>query len=73
MNTELPTMAKISGVLKKHSAREIVQLSLKTKVPITTLHKIRSGLTPNPGIETVRKFLATAAKNKAPRAASVKV
>ena len=72
MNTELPPMSKISGVLQKHTAREIAQLSLKTKVPITTLHKIRSGLTPNPGIETVRKFLATAVKNKAPRVKVIK-
>lgn len=40
------------------SYREVKHLALTTSVPFTTLWKIREGTTTNPGIETVRLFIA---------------
>lgn len=58
MNTTIPTVEELSQRLKSLKGVELEQLASNSGVPVSTLWKIRIGATPNPGIETVRKFLA---------------
>jgi transcriptional regulator with XRE-family HTH domain len=56
MNTFIPPVEELSQRLKALKGGELQQLASKSGVPASTLWKIRIGVTPNPGIETVRKF-----------------
>lgn len=56
MNTELPSAERVRERLKSLRLAEVDALALASGVPSSTLVKIRNGITPNPGIETVRKF-----------------
>ena len=58
MNTNIPPISAIKSKLGAMSHADIQALADASKVPFTTLLKIRSGITVNPGIETVRKFYA---------------
>lgn len=57
MNTSIPAVASIRHQLAQLSHSQIQQLSRLSKVPFTTLWKIRDGTTSNPGLETVRLFI----------------
>jgi len=56
MNTDLPSAERLRERLKVLRLAEVDALSTASGVPSSTLMKIRNGVTPNPGIETVRKF-----------------
>ena len=56
MNTDLPSAEAIQARLKLLKGVDIDALSSRSGVPTSTLWKIRNGHTPNPGLETVRKF-----------------
>lgn len=56
MNTILPSTEQVSERLKPLRMSELRELAAKSGVPYRTLINIRLGVTPNPGIETVRKF-----------------
>jgi transcriptional regulator with XRE-family HTH domain len=58
MNTTIPPVEELSQRLKSLKGVELEQLASSSGVPVSTLWKIRIGATPNPGIETVRKFYA---------------
>ena len=55
--TFIPTPASICERLQALSFAQMQELSRQSEVPFTTLWKIRTGETSNPGIDTVRRFL----------------
>jgi hypothetical protein len=57
MDTPLPSIASIRARLSSLGYADVKQLATDSKVPFTTLWKIRAGTTTNPGIETVRLFI----------------
>lgn len=57
MQTEIPSIQQIQAVLQALPKGELTRISRDSGVPFGTLWKVRSGETPNPGIETVRSFL----------------
>lgn len=58
MNTKIPPISEIKALLVAMTQSDLQGLSKLSGVPLTTLLKIRGGVTVNPGIETVRKFSA---------------
>lgn len=56
MRTLLPSADQVRTGLQSLSLAELSGLSVRSGVPFSTLVKIRNGHTPNPGLETVRKF-----------------
>jgi transcriptional regulator with XRE-family HTH domain len=56
MNPELPSTELLAARLKLLKGIELEDLASRSGVPASTLWKIRMGVTPNPGLETVRKF-----------------
>jgi len=56
MATQIPQASLIRENLQKLAAYQLRSIAAKSNVPFTTLLKIRSGETKNPGIETVRAF-----------------
>jgi hypothetical protein len=56
MTTNFPPIAEIRGRLERLGHAGMQELSSISQIPFTTLWKIRSGETANPGIETVRGF-----------------
>ena len=58
MTTCIPPIEEVSQRLKNLKGSELERLASGSGVPVSTLWKIRIGATPNPGIETVRKFYA---------------
>ena len=56
MTTSIPAVEEVSRRLKGLKGCELEQLAGDSGVPASTLWKIRVGATPNPGLETVRKF-----------------
>lgn len=58
MSTEIPSIEAVQARLKGLKGVEIDVLAATSGVPSSTLWKIRNGVTPNPGFETVRKFYA---------------
>ena len=67
MITNIPPAAEVRIALKDYAHAKMQALSAQCGVPFTTLWKIKTGDTPNPGIETVRKFwpfLAVAQANR---------
>lgn len=57
MNKSLPSVVEIRSRLQGLKDGEIYDVARTSGVPASTLWKIRCGATPNPGIETVRKFI----------------
>lgn len=53
----VPPLSQIVSRLKRLTQAETKQLAEDSGVPYATLNKIRFGITKNPGVETVRKFL----------------
>lgn len=58
MNASVPTAAAVRQELLVLSHAQLQRLARLSSVPFTTLWKIRDGTTKNPGIETVRLFMA---------------
>lgn len=56
MNTEIPPMAAVRARLLLLRDAEVDDLATASGVPASTIRKIRQGVTPNPGFETVRKI-----------------
>lgn len=56
MIQELPSAEVLAARLKLLKGVELDDLAARSGVPSSTLWKIRNRVTPNPGIETVRKF-----------------
>jgi predicted transcriptional regulator len=56
MSTLIPPVEEVSRRLKSLTGAQLETLANGSGVPVSTLWKIRIGATPNPGIETVRKF-----------------
>ena len=57
MDAKIPSASEIGASLQRLSHAQLRQLAAGSGVPYPTLCKIRQGFTPNPGIETVRKFM----------------
>jgi predicted transcriptional regulator len=58
MNTDFPSIEDVRIRLQGLRDGEIYTVAKASGVPASTLWKIRCGATPNPGIETVRKFFS---------------
>ncbi len=56
MSNEIPSVAEVRQQLSGIELADVRALAVVSGVPFTTLWKVRSGETENPGIETVRKF-----------------
>lgn len=56
MSIEIPPMAAVRARLLLLRDAEVDDLASASGVPASTIRKIRQGVTPNPGFETVRKF-----------------
>lgn len=56
MNTEIPSMTDVRSRMLLLRDAEIDRVATDSGVPASTLRKIRQGVTPNPGFDTVRKF-----------------
>lgn len=52
----IPSISDVRQRLARESTADLKRLAQASGVPFTTLWKLRSGETSNPGIETVRKF-----------------
>lgn len=72
MRTDIPSAKVIRARLERLSRAQLEALSDASKVPFQTLWKVRSGETENPGIETVRKFIAHMPQ-RTPRKKTVRV
>ena len=57
MTAEIPSSQAIRARLMGLGHAQLQALSVASGVPFTTLWRVRSGETANPGIETVRKFM----------------
>lgn len=57
MSTSIPSAADVRASLEKLSHAQVGALAEQSKVPFTTLWKIRNGETENPRLETVRQFM----------------
>lgn len=58
MNTQIPLTLDFKQRLESFGHSGVQELSRLSGVPFTTLWKIRTGETANPGIETVKLFAA---------------
>lgn len=56
MNVTIPPVSDLRATLEALSHSQMLELARLSGVPFTTLWKVRSGETGNPGIETVRKW-----------------
>lgn len=57
MQTKCPTAAEVREMLSPLNTAQIEALADASKVPFTTLLKIKSGITENPRIDTVQQFI----------------
>lgn len=58
MHTNIPSSQELRELLAPLRTADLRRISQASGVPFGTLWKVRSGETENPGIETVRLFLA---------------
>lgn len=56
MDAHIPAIDEVRARLQRLKAGELDKVAQSSGVPASTLWKIRIGATPNPGLETVRKF-----------------
>jgi hypothetical protein len=56
MNIQIPPVAAVKASLLALSHAQVLELSRTSRVPFTTIWKIRAGTTENPGMDTVGKF-----------------
>lgn len=68
IQTDIPSAEEVRGALLGLTYAQMHELSRLAGVPFTTLWKVRCGDTPNPRLDTVRKFaphIRTAAAREA--------
>lgn len=53
----LPTTAELRAALESLTRAQITQIAEISDIPFTSIMNIRSGVSKNPGIETVSRFL----------------
>lgn len=56
MAAQIPSAAELKAQLETLGHSELQVLANVSDVPFGTLWKVKSGVTTNPGVETVRKF-----------------
>lgn len=70
MELSIPSAEQVRAALAPLNLKQLDRLEKLSGVPATTIYKIKRGETPNPGVETLRKFLpfiaAVAADHPAP-------
>ena len=59
MQNELPSGAEVAAALNDLGGMPLARLAKLTGSSLSTLHRIKHGKKPNPGIDTVRKFWPT--------------
>lgn len=64
MDINIPTSAEVRARLAGLGQSDMQALAEASKVPFTTLLKIKNGVTENPRIETVRQFWGHLTKPK---------
>jgi len=57
MELDIPSAEQVRAELAPLSLKQLDKLAELSKVPATTIYKIKRGETANPGVETLRKFL----------------
>ena len=62
MSQDIPSAGEVRALLQPLRHAQLQALAAASGVPFTTLWKVRSGETGNPGLDTVRKFLPHVAK-----------
>ena len=77
MVPDIPDAADVRAALAPLSLKQLDKLAALSGVPATTIYKIKLGLTKNPGVVTLRKFIphipAALADGVAPAAAAAAV
>lgn len=63
---DIPSAADVRSRLTRLSHAQVKALAAASAVPFTTLWKVRTGETRNPGVETVRQFWPHISKAGAP-------
>lgn len=56
MSAQIPSAEQIGALLRAMTLAQVREVSHKSGIPYRTLLNIRFGATPNPGLETVRRF-----------------
>lgn len=64
MTYNIPSVEDVKQLLKGIKQPELFVLEEQSGVPVSTLLKIRHGVTHNPGIDTVRRIYAADAVKK---------
>ena len=59
MTASIPSSSDVRGSLAGLTTTQVRTIAEAAGVPFTTLWKIKTGETANPGIETVRRFYGT--------------
>ena len=57
MDDKIPSTEQVRERLQTLRYGQVEKLAALSGVPLTTLWKVRSGDTENPGLDTVRKFI----------------
>jgi hypothetical protein len=57
MKEKIPSAEQVRERLQTLRYGQVEKLAAISGVPVTTLWKVRSGDTENPGLDTVRKFI----------------
>lgn len=57
MSIEIPSMADVREAMRHLTLKQIATLAGLSGVPAPTIYKIKRGETPNPGMDTVAKFM----------------
>jgi transcriptional regulator with XRE-family HTH domain len=65
MKFNIPTLPAIASVLKTYTIPQLREIAKQAGVSFTAIYDIRRGHTPNPGSETLRKFLPLISTQKA--------
>lgn len=58
MNSHIPSVGELERSLRALTLAQVRAVANGSGVPYRTLLNIRFGKTPNPGLETVRKFVS---------------
>lgn len=56
MDVTIPSAADVREALAPLTLKQLEKLAELSGVPMHTIYKVKRGDTPNPGLETVRKF-----------------
>lgn len=56
MHETIPSAAEVQAALSPLTFAQLERLASMSGVPLTTVYKIKTGETKNPGVDTVKKF-----------------